>query len=157
MIFLGLGTNIGNKSANIHHALELLGGHDVMIQRVSALYRTPPWGILEQESFINAVCEVRFEGDAEQLLEIVLDIETKMGRIRAYKWGPRLIDIDIIEFNRVNIDLPHLQIPHPFYTQRAFVLVPLSQLEPAWIPTGGTTPIRKLLENVDTTEIVKVV
>jgi len=126
-------------------ALARLRFSDIAVSRISSFYRTPAWGVEEQEDFINAVCEVRFSGSAEKLLEIGLDIEDKMGRLRQKKWGPRLIDIDILEFNRQQIGLPHLQIPHPYYTQRAFVLVPFAELEPAWIPTGHTQTLSEIL------------
>lgn len=153
MIFLGLGTNIGNKSANITQALSLLSQYGVEPIRVSSLYHTPPWGILAQEAFINAVCEVRFSGSPQELLEIVLKIEALMGRVREIKWGPRIIDIDIIEFHSKQIDLPHLKIPHPFYIQRAFVLVPLAELAPNWTPTSQKKNIKQLLEQLPTQDI----
>jgi len=156
MIFLGLGSNIGDKVANIVRALKLLEAGGVTINRVSSFYQTPPWGIRDQEAFINIVCEVDFVGAPEELLDICLHIEEKMGRKRIIKWGPRLIDIDIIEFHREMIQTPTLTLPHPYYLERDFVLVPLAELAPHWQPTGHTEAIQAYLVEMDTTACVRV-
>ncbi|MCB0837503.1 MAG: 2-amino-4-hydroxy-6-hydroxymethyldihydropteridine diphosphokinase [Bacteroidetes bacterium] len=147
MIFLGLGSNIGEKTENIRAAIKSLANSGVEILRCSSLYITPPWGILSQDEFINMVCEVGFSGTAEELLKLVLKTEEDMGRYRYYKWGPRLIDIDILEFKREVYDLEHLKIPHPYYPERPFVMVPLRDLEPDWKPTGQDRTISQILEN----------
>jgi 2-amino-4-hydroxy-6-hydroxymethyldihydropteridine diphosphokinase len=83
-------------------------------------------------------------------LEIALGVEEKMGRVREKKWGPRLIDIDLLEFNRTTIDHERLQLPHPFYPKRVFVLAPLAELESEWIPTGHQQTVSELLAAADT-------
>ena len=118
-------------------ALDLLKLYQVHILRVSSYYISEPWGVRSQDDFINAVAEVSFDGTASELLSIVLEVEKHMGRIRRVKWGPRLIDIDILEFKREIHKVPDLSIPHPFYPMRNFVLIPFAELEPDWIPTGG--------------------
>lgn len=133
MIFIGLGSNMGDKKANIMTALKLLAEKGIAILRVSSLYETAPWGILNQDDFVNAVAEVAFEGSAEELLRILLDTEILMGRVRMVKWGARLIDIDIIDFHRQIIDNEYITIPHPYYPQRDFVMTPLKELEPNWV------------------------
>lgn len=125
--------------------MENLSKFDVHISRRSSLYITPPWGVETQDDFINVVCEVKFDQTPEKLLEIVLEVEQMMGRYRWYKWGPRLIDIDILEFNREVRDTESLKIPHPYYTERSFVLVPMADLEPEWVPTGDHRPISSIL------------
>lgn len=132
MIFIGLGSNIGNKSQNLQTAIEKLTEKGVHTVRQSAFYETAPWGNIAQDSFLNAVIEVVFSGEAMLLLGICLDIEQEMGRERKEKWGPRNIDIDIIDFHHQKIDLPQLQLPHPYYHQRDFVMIPLKELEPNW-------------------------
>jgi 2-amino-4-hydroxy-6-hydroxymethyldihydropteridine diphosphokinase len=132
MIFIGLGSNIGDKKANIFKALTLLAQKNIEIVRVSNMYETAPWGVLAQDDFVNAVAEVAFEGDAEALLTLLLQTEMEMGRVRIEKWGPRLIDIDIIDFHRQVIQNDFIHLPHPFYKERDFVLIPLRELEPNW-------------------------
>lgn len=135
MIFIGLGSNMGNKEKNIHEALVRLQTYNVKILKTSSLIVTAPWGNLNQEDFVNAVAEVAFDGTPLQLLDACLEVEKQMGRIREEKWGPRIIDLDIIEFHRFQIQSERLILPHPFYTQRAFVLEPLRELYPDWQPT----------------------
>lgn len=148
MIFLGLGSNIGDKAKNIHHALQLLKENGVETRRLSGLYKTEPWGIEDQDWFVNAVCEVRTNLSANELLAVIGKIEGEMGRIRKEKWGPRLIDIDILEFNKMQIQSINLTLPHPFYPQRSFVLLPFADLAPNWIPTGTNQPIRELISQL---------
>lgn len=132
MIFLSLGSNVGDKTANLDTALGLLHLYGVRIVRVSSYYGTTPWGYIEQDDFVNAVAEVAFSGGAHELLAIALQIERSMGRIRLQKWGPRIIDIDIIDFFRQKINTETLTLPHRFYQERDFVLLPLRELEPLW-------------------------
>ena len=148
MVFLGLGSNIGDKVANLQEALRRLEGAGVPVLRVSSFWETEPWGIAEQDVFVNAVCEVHYEGAPLRLLDTVLEIERQMGRIRHQKWGPRLIDIDILEFHRQTLHSERLSLPHPFYPERDFVLGPLAGLEPFWVPTGRTETVRELLESM---------
>lgn len=132
MIFLSLGTNLGQKAENLDKALSLLTQKGVKWLRKSAHYATPPWGKTDQDNFLNMVVEVEFAGSPHELLARCLEVETQMGRVRSEKWGPRLIDIDIIDFHRQQISEPQLQLPHPFYPQRDFVMLPLRELEPDW-------------------------
>jgi 2-amino-4-hydroxy-6-hydroxymethyldihydropteridine diphosphokinase len=153
MILLGLGSNVGKKSANLRAAMAQFNSRGIRLLRCSGFYTTPPWGIEEQPAFVNAVCEVVFSGSAGALLTALLEIEQSMGREREQKWGPRLIDLDILEFQREVHQTEFLQLPHPFYPERAFVLFPLLELEPYWIPTGGRIPARQLLANLGEQEI----
>lgn len=145
MIFIGLGSNEGEPANNILQSLAILAEKGVSVVRCSSLYRTEPWGIREQNAFVNAVAEVGFPGSASELLTILLSVEQEMGRVRRFKWGPRLIDLDILEFNGEVIDQDRLKVPHPFYPERDFVLVPLAELEPEWQPTGSDLLIRDLI------------
>lgn len=132
MIFLSLGSNLGDKRANLEKALELLALEGVEIARISSFYETAPWGNLNQDDFVNIVVEVIFDGSPAELLEIALATEQKMGRIRLEKWGPRCIDIDIIDFHRQQIQTETLTLPHPYYKERDFVMIPLKELVPNW-------------------------
>lgn len=149
MIFLGIGSNLGDKAQNLRHALRELERREVAIRRCSAFYRTAPWGIETQAPFLNAVCEVQCAHSPEDLLDLVLTIETDMGRIRQQKWGPRLIDIDLLEFHRQTMQREHLTLPHPYYPVRDFVLVPMAELEPEWIPTGQQQTLRQLVAQLE--------
>jgi 2-amino-4-hydroxy-6-hydroxymethyldihydropteridine diphosphokinase len=148
MIFLGFGSNMGDREAHMARALGELALAGLGIKRCATLIETPAWGIEDQAAFLNTVVEVDFGGTARELLHTVLEVERKMGRIREQKWGPRLIDIDIVEFNRQIIDEPGLQVPHPWYTERAFVLEPLAELEPYWVPTGMSKTVSSLLREL---------
>ena len=148
MIFLGVGTNLGNKAKNILQAYQHLEKSGVKILRKSALYHSEAWGIRDQDSFFNTVIEVEFNGRPKDLLDICLEVEKKMGRERIYKWGPRLIDIDIICFHDVFVRSRNLSLPHPYYTERAFVLAPLAELEPNWIDKTSGKGIKDLLMEI---------
>lgn len=149
MIFLGIGSNQGDKASHLHAALAHLQGCGVEIRRCSRFYHTAPWGGVEQAAFLNAVCEVSFAGSASELLDHCLAIEIEMGRVRQQKWGPRLIDLDVLEFHREQWDTERLKLPHPYYPQRDFVLEPLAELEPDWVPTGYQQTVTELLAKLN--------
>lgn len=132
MIFLGLGSNMGDRTQNLKTALLKMEADGIRIIRTSQIIETAAWGFTNQNAFMNVVTEVEFEGTAESLLKQILAIETKMGRIRSVKWGPRVIDIDIIDFHRQIIHTENLILPHPYYSERDFVMIPLRELEPDW-------------------------
>ncbi len=146
MIFIGLGSNQGNREAYLQSALDRLATQAVEIVRVSPWLETEPWGLTDQPAFLNGVCEVRFGGSAPELMQVLLDTEEALGRVRTQKWGPRTIDLDLLEFNREIHDTGFLTLPHPWYTGREFVLDPLADLEPGWVPTGHRHTVTKLLE-----------
>ncbi len=157
MILLGLGTNKGNKLANLQEVLSQLNSRGVEVLRQAPIFETEPWGKKNQDSFLNTVIEVKYEGTPQELLQTILQIEQLMGRVREYKWGPRIIDIDILEFNRETIESPGLTIPHPHYPERVFVLAPMAELEPDWVPTNGTMTVTELLATLDSTQASKLV
>lgn len=138
--FLGLGGNIGDPAAAMAAALRALDAHDaVSVAAVSSLYRTPPWGVTDQPDFLNAVAAVDTALTARHLLDLCLDVERGLKRIRAQRWGPRVIDIDILLLDGVEWLSDRLQIPHPRMCERAFVLVPLMHLAPE-LRVRGLTP-----------------
>jgi 2-amino-4-hydroxy-6-hydroxymethyldihydropteridine diphosphokinase len=128
---IGLGSNIGDKVAHIHAAISLLtaDGH-VRVLKSSALYRTAPWGYTDQDWFVNACILIETEVSARELLSRCLETEQLLGRVRDTRWGPRLIDLDILVYNEETIMEPGLTIPHPEIANRAFVLVPLVEIAP---------------------------
>jgi 2-amino-4-hydroxy-6-hydroxymethyldihydropteridine diphosphokinase len=98
--------------------------------RVSSFLSSEPWGEPDQPRFLNAVAEIRTELEPLALLRALKEIESTMGRVPTYRWGPRLIDLDIILYGERRVDLPDLKIPHPQYREREFVMVPLRQIAP---------------------------
>ncbi|HET6564421.1 MAG TPA: 2-amino-4-hydroxy-6-hydroxymethyldihydropteridine diphosphokinase [Xanthomonadales bacterium] len=138
--FIGLGSNMGDGPVIIRQALELLDENDdIKVQRVSSLYQTAAWGRTDQSDFTNAVAELVTGLPAVELLAKLLQVETRLGRTRETgRWGPRLIDLDLLTYGDESIDLPDLVVPHPYMHKRAFVLVPLLELEPGFkIPGLG--------------------
>ena len=128
---LGLGANLGDRRANLAAALDrLLEDADIVVQAVSALYETPPWGKTDQPAFLNAAARVETSLAPRALLKAILDVERRLGRERGERWGPRPIDIDVLLFGTAEIDEPGLQVPHPRLHERAFALAPLVDVLP---------------------------
>lgn len=127
-IYLLLGTNLGNKAANIQRAKELLTSHLIVVKKESKLYETDAWGIEDQPSFLNQVIEVDSGKSPQRILKICQMIEEEMGRVRYEKWGERLIDIDILYFGEHEIQKEELTVPHPGIPERRFTLVPLAEI-----------------------------
>lgn len=131
-VFIGLGTNLGaDLDRNLRDAVEAirrLQSTDVV--RVSSFMSSAPWGVTDQPRFLNAVVEIRTQLGPLPLLQALKTLETELGRVPAYRWGPRLIDFDIILYGSRVVDLPDLKIPHPHYREREFVLRPLAEIAP---------------------------
>lgn len=145
-IFLSLGTNLGDRSANLRQALALLAP-SVQVESVSSIYETAPWGYTDQPPFLNQVLMGQTLLSPLDLLAHLKEIETLLGRTSTFRYGPRLIDLDILFYADLVLDLPSLSIPHPQLHRRAFVLVPLAELAPDLIhPTLGMTIHDLLLE-----------
>ena len=134
---LALGTNMGNRVENIEDAILKLGA-DGAIQIVarSRLYRTAPWGVTDQDWFVNACVGVQTALSPHELLKRCQSVENDMGRVRTLHWGPRIIDVDIVAIRDRQINDPDLVVPHPLIAERAFVLVPLKDIAP-WLTLGG--------------------
>jgi 2-amino-4-hydroxy-6-hydroxymethyldihydropteridine diphosphokinase len=133
--YVGLGSNLGDREGSIRRAAELIGA-----RRLSSIVETEPWGIEDQPTFLNAAAELETELTARGLLDLLLDVERRLGRVRhGQRWGPRTIDLDLLLFGRETIDEPGLAVPHPYLLERPFVLGPLAELAPgAEIPGNGT-------------------
>ena len=126
---IGIGTNVGDRAENIRNAVEALNLlPDVKVLRCASIYETDPWGYTEQQSFYNTVVEVETVKSPEMLLGACLGIEAGMGRVREFKNGPRVIDLDLLVFENYNNDSQHITVPHPLIGERDFVLVPLKEL-----------------------------
>ncbi len=131
--YLSLGSNLGNKQANIKHALEEIKKDIGELLRISSIYETEAWGFVDQDNFFNIIAEVKTPFFPLDLITKILAIETRMGRIRDKKWESRIIDIDIIFYENYLITTDNLTIPHPFLEKRNFVLEPLNELIPEFI------------------------
>jgi 2-amino-4-hydroxy-6-hydroxymethyldihydropteridine diphosphokinase len=130
-IFLLLGSNLGDQISQLARARLKLASAGII--RSSGIYRSAAWGPIEQPDFANQVIEIAYHGTPEALLSLILDIEKEMGRIRKEKWGPRLIDIDILYFHQKIRNTSRLILPHPEITRRRFTLVPMAELAPDFI------------------------
>lgn len=132
-VYLGLGSNLGDKVVNLREALSLLGGKrdsDVTLLAVSSLYRTEPVGYLDQDWFLNAAAHVETALSPRELLNRLLAIEQELGRVRTVRNGPRIIDLDILLWDDLVVNEDGLVIPHPRLHQRLFALDPLAELAP---------------------------
>ncbi len=148
--WLGLGSNQQNPAARLREALDHLGSLDgTGIIATSSFYRTPPWGDEQQDDFINAVVKIETSLEPLGLLQELQAIENLMGRKRSgRRWGPRLIDIDLLLYGDQQLNLDELEVPHPRMHDRAFVLVPLAELDPK-LDIPGRGSVENLLQKVD--------
>ena len=140
-VYIGIGSNIGNREASVKRALSMLNDRDIITVRLSSLYETEPWGIKNQPSFINAVSEMETGLSPMDLLNILRETERRLGRFfETTRWGPRVIDLDILLYDELTINEPDLKIPHPLIPERAFVLDPLYEIAPDLVnPVTGKT------------------
>ena len=128
---VALGSNVGDKAANIARAVELLTeAGDVRLVACSRNFATPPWGKTDQDWFINACIGVATKLSPRVLLERGQEVERRMGRVRGEKWGPRVIDVDLLLYRDVAVNEADLVLPHPYMGERAFVLAPLLDIAP---------------------------
>jgi len=143
-VYLSLGGNLGDPAASMATALRLLDADEsTRVVAVSSLYRTPPWGKLDQPDFLNAAAEISTALAPRALLDLCLEAERKLKRVREERWGPRLIDIDILVFGDRIIHETGLEVPHPRMLERAFVLAPLAEIAPK-LAVGGRSVSERL-------------
>lgn len=143
-IFLALGSNVGDKKANIFSAIDMMKEHVSGIV-VAPLYETKPWGFTQQDNFYNTVVEGQTDLLPEALFDFVKSVEARVGRIQRFTNGPREIDIDILLYDTESIAFPHLTVPHPSMQDRDFVLKPLSDLAPDYVHPVLKKTIKELL------------
>lgn len=144
-IYLLIGTNIGNLKENLENALEQLNRNNIKILKKSKIYKTKPWGKADQPDFLNIAVEVESPFTPEVLLKKIKEIEKKMKRKTAQKWGPRIIDIDILFYGSRQINQPDLIIPHPQFFNRPFAIIPMAEIAPEFIPPFSQKKIKELI------------
>ena len=146
--YLGLGSNLGDKAAMLDAAIAALAATPgIAVTARSRHYRTPPWGDTDQDWFLNAAIGIETTLSPHALLEACLSTETRLGRVRERRWGPRVIDIDVLHVAGATISDERLVLPHRFLRERAFVLVPLAEIAPDLV-IGGET-VREALARLD--------
>jgi 2-amino-4-hydroxy-6-hydroxymethyldihydropteridine diphosphokinase len=134
IVFIGIGSNEGNKISNIKSAIDLINLIiDCNVDKISSLYESTPYGDIEQDNFLNAVIKISTKLNPQELFIELKKIEQKLGRIVREKWGPREIDLDILFFNDLIISDEIITLPHKGIIYRDFVLVPLIEIEPDFI------------------------
>jgi len=152
-IFLALGSNLGDSKANLIEALELLRMH-IRVVAYSSIYITKPYGPQDQNSFSNMVIEGNSELEPMDLLVKLLDVEEQMGRRRSEKWGPRLIDIDILFWDDQIIDNEKLKIPHYDYQNRDFFIIPAAEIAPLFVPPDTKQKLAAMAEIIPIETII---
>ncbi|MBP3953455.1 2-amino-4-hydroxy-6-hydroxymethyldihydropteridine diphosphokinase [Bacillus suaedae] len=157
LAYIALGSNIGQREEYLERAILLLDEHErINVIERSSIYETDPVGYIDQQAFLNMVILVRTDLTAERLLTETQRIELECGRTREVKWGPRTIDLDILLFDQENMEMENLTIPHPRMWERAFVLVPLTEIAPTlYISALGKT-ILELFHQLPEEEGVRV-
>ncbi len=145
-VYLGLGSNVGEREPNLEAALARLQTPDLHITRVSPIYETEPVGYAPQRWFLNMVAEAETELFPRQLLARIARVERELGRVRGVRDGPRTIDIDILLFGRAVVRAGDLEIPHPRMTERRFVLAPLADLDPDLRHPVTRKTVREMLD-----------
>jgi 2-amino-4-hydroxy-6-hydroxymethyldihydropteridine diphosphokinase len=148
--YLGLGSNVGDRAAHLQSAVAgLAAAEGVTVVAVSPVYETDPVGGPEQPQYLNAVVAIDTDRTPRELLEIAQRMEDVAGRVRGERWGPRTLDVDILLVGDDEVDEPDLVVPHPRLYERAFVMVPLADLDPMlapWVPEGETGVRRSEVE-----------
>ena len=147
--YLGLGTNLGDRESNLRTALrELAGLPTIEIDAVSSIYETAAVGLTDQPDFLNLVVSVHTTLSPRDFLDALLHIENKMGRVRTIRWGPRVIDLDLLLYGDSRVEMPGLSVPHPRLQERSFVLMPLAEIAPELTLPGGQVTVKELTEKL---------
>ncbi|MDR3567632.1 MAG: 2-amino-4-hydroxy-6-hydroxymethyldihydropteridine diphosphokinase [Syntrophobacteraceae bacterium] len=146
---IGIGSNLGDSIGICRDVFDLLRNPPAIdIVKASSLYRTSPVGSEAGGWFINGAALIETLLEPEALLDLLLAIEARFGRVRTIKWGPRILDLDILFYEEVPIDLPRLKAPHPLMSERLFVLMPLAEIAPDWIHPQTGLSVREMLDRL---------
>jgi 2-amino-4-hydroxy-6-hydroxymethyldihydropteridine diphosphokinase len=149
LAYVGLGANLGVREETLRHAVERLGeAEGVDVLAVSSLRETEPVGVVDQPPFLNGAVQLETSLPPRELLDLLLAIERSLGRVRGARWGPRLVDLDLLLYGSEIVDEPGLRIPHPRLHERRFALEPLAELD-AWLEIPGRASVSALLAELD--------
>ncbi len=144
-IYIGIGSNLGDREGTCLKALEELEKRRIEVTKKSSRYETEPWGVRDQPKFINMVVEADTDLTPGGVLRVIKEIEKNLGRRETRRWGPRVVDLDILLYNDLVVDEPDLRIPHPHMHERDFVLKPLSEIAPEAIHPLLKKTVREML------------
>jgi len=154
--YIGLGTNMGKRLNYLKQAVQLIQAEEtIAVENLSAVYETAPVGGPDQGPYLNACAAVRTELSATELLLKLLDMENLIGRVRKVRWGPRVIDLDLLVYENIIMNTPLLELPHPRICERDFVLIPLADIAPDLLIPGCTKSVHELIAERGLTEDIK--
>ncbi|MCL4368828.1 MAG: 2-amino-4-hydroxy-6-hydroxymethyldihydropteridine diphosphokinase [Actinobacteria bacterium] len=138
--YLGLGSNVGDRTANLRQAVGLVAATPgISIDQVGGLYETEPVGVKDQPWFLNTVVRISTDLSPHDLLAVAKRVEATVGRTPTFRWGPREIDVDVLLYDEVRMSDATLTIPHPRIAERLFVLLPLRDVNPTWVDAAGVS------------------
>lgn len=144
-VWIALGSNMGDGRKNLDEAVENMNKNGVKVEKISTYIETEPYGYTEQDNFVNAVCIAETELSPRELLKTLLTIELEMGRVRLIRWGPRIIDLDILFYEDLIIDEEDLKVPHIEIQKRSFVLEPMDEISPEKVHPVFKKTVHELL------------
>mgnify|MGYP001626246962 CR=1 FL=1 len=152
-VYVAFGSNLGDRKSNILLAIDEMKKKSMEFLRISPMYETEPYGLKDQPKFINCAALVKTSYAPMELMDTLLDIEKSLGRVRTTKWGPRVIDIDIIFYDNRMINFVDLIIPHPDMQNREFVLKPLADIAPNYVHPKLKKSVVELLNEIEGVKI----
>ncbi|EGL38950.1 2-amino-4-hydroxy-6-hydroxymethyldihydropteridine diphosphokinase [Parvimonas micra] len=152
-VWIALGSNMGEGRKNLDLAIKMMNERGVLVEKVSTYIETEPYGYTEQDNFVNAVCIAETKLSPRELLGVLLKIELDMGRVRIIKWGPRIIDLDILFYEDLIIDEEDLKVPHIEIQKRSFVLEPMNEISPDKIHPVFKKTVHQLLLDLNSCDI----
>ena len=157
MAYIGMGTNLGDRESYLKDAIiELASNPSNKVVAVSSIYETDPWGYTDQGKFLNMAICLETQLTAQELLACCMQVEKNLGRKREIRWGPRTIDLDILLYNQENIVTKNLIVPHPRMLDRAFVVIPLVEIDKDIILPNMEKPIREIMDDIPEKEGVRI-
>lgn len=155
--YIGIGANLGERLVNLKKALNMLSSEkEISVQAVSAIYETAPVGGPEQGPFLNACAALQTTLTPTLLLLKMLEVENSLGRVREVRWGPRVIDLDLLVYEGVIMNTPLLELPHPRMIERNFVLIPLADIDRELLIPGHGKTVGEILSDRDATDDLEV-